>query len=57
MTAITTKQKLKFIRGGWTTRILEFLISIAALYLPWTGIRQWWIKHKVRKTRKKDFVV
>ncbi|MEH2250288.1 MAG: PepSY-associated TM helix domain-containing protein [Nostoc sp.] len=43
--------------GGWTTRILEFLISIAALYLPWTGIRQWWIKQKVRNAMKKDFIV
>jgi len=34
--------------GGWTTRILEFVISIAGIYLAWTGIRQWWIKQHSR---------
>lgn len=38
--------------GGWTTRILEFLISIAGIYLAWTGIRQWWIKRHIRRKNR-----
>ncbi|MGL4610696.1 MAG: PepSY-associated TM helix domain-containing protein [Trueperaceae bacterium] len=38
--------------GGVTTRILETLVGIAALYLAWTGIRQWWLKRTMRLKQK-----
>lgn len=38
--------------GGMTTRILETLVGIAALYLAWTGIRQWWLKRTMRLKQK-----
>lgn len=38
--------------GGWTTRILEFVICIAGIYLAWTGIQQWWIKRHIRRKNR-----
>jgi uncharacterized iron-regulated membrane protein len=34
--------------GGMTSRILEAIVSALALYLSWTGVRQWWLKQKIR---------
>jgi uncharacterized iron-regulated membrane protein len=40
--------------GGIFTRLLEFVISLATVYMAWTGVRQWWLKRVKRIAQRRN---
>ncbi len=43
--------------GGWVTRLMMFLVALGAIYLAWSGTRQWWLKRGLCLAARKKAIM